>query len=266
MTIEAAVGDGPGGLFWGPPRYEPQSPWHPVTAVAVTVAACMAALFVGIVAIAAGVVASGGSFSDASMEAMFSLATPTGIAVAMSTQLASLALIWLAAGYKGMRREVFQFSGAAPGWKTVVLGGLVLIAATSALEYLMYLTTTFNISTDSAWLKAGLQSPYWWGTVVIAVMFAPLWEELTFRGFLLSALARTRLGFWGGGLISNTMWTGLHAGYTWQGMASVFLAGLVLTWLVQRTGTIWTSIGAHAIANAAALGFALYAATAGGGV
>ena len=66
---------------------------------------------------------------------------------------------------------------------------------------------------------------------LIAVVLAPLWEELTFRGFLLSALANTRIGFWGGAIVANILWTSLHATYSWAGVASVFLAGLILSWL-----------------------------------
>ena len=123
----------------------------------------------------------------------------------------------------------------------------------------MYVTTTFDIFADSKWLREGLQSPYWWGTMIIGVFFAPLWEELAFRGFLLSALAKTRLGYWGGGLISNALWTIIHWGYSWQGLASVFTAGLVLTWIMRRTGSIWAAIVAHAVANICALSIAYFA-------
>jgi membrane protease YdiL (CAAX protease family) len=50
-------------------------------------------------------------------------------------------------------------------------------------------------------------------------------------------------------------WTLLHWGYSWQGLTSVFLAGILMTWLVWRTGSIWVPIAAHAIVNLAALVF-----------
>ena len=104
MTIDAALDSH--GLFSGPPRYEARSPWAPIPAILVTVVACVTALVVGISAIIIGIALSGGAFtqSDAGVAAFFSLASPSGVATAMATQLASLTLIWLSAGYKGMRR------------------------------------------------------------------------------------------------------------------------------------------------------------------
>ena len=84
-------------------------------------------------------------------------------------------------------------------------------------------------------------------------MLAPLWEEFTFRGFLLSALARSPLGFWGGAVVSNGLWTTLHATYSWAGLVSVFLAGLILSWLVWRTGSIKPALVAHGLGNLVAL-------------
>ncbi len=258
MTAEMSAN--PSSLFAGPPRYVPESPWEPVPALLITIAACAIALVVGMLAIILAMAAfdTGVASSEAAMEAFFSLASPSGVAIAAGTQIASLTLIWLAAGRQRMRREVLQLTGAMPDISTIALGSLVLVAATSALEYAMYLTTTFDYLADTKWLREGLQSPYWWGTFIIGVVLAPLWEELTFRGFLLSALAKTKLGFWGGGLISNGLWTLLHWGYSWQGLVSVFAAGLILTWIMRRTGSIWAPIAVHAIANTCALAFAYY--------
>lgn len=257
--MTSAIAEPVGGLFEGPPRYVPQSPWSPIPAILVTLIACGASLVVGMLAIFVVMLARGPSASpsEADIMAMFSLSTMAGVVTAMTAQLTSLAIIWLSAGYKGMRREVMQFNGWPP-LSTVAAGAAILVAATSALELIMYLTTSFDVFADSRWLREGLSGPYMIATVVIAVVFAPLWEELTFRGFLLSALAQTRLGFWGAGLLSNTMWTALHWGYSWQGILSVFTAGLVLTWMVRRTGSIWPSVIVHAIANTCALAFVYF--------
>ena len=81
---------------------------------------------------------------------------------------------------------------------------------------------------------------------------APLSEELVYRGFLLSALARTRLGFWGAALIATALWTALHD-YSAVGFAGVFMIGLLLSWLLWRTGSLWVAILCHALHNSLAL-------------
>ena len=233
MTSSATLSTGRGQLFSGEAGYEPKSPWGPVWALVMTAVICGASLIAAIIAVVAAL-ASGFTQAELSDPAgpLFSLASPAGAAMAAGSQLASLAVLWLAAGRKGMRADVLQLSGTVPGWRTILAGVLVLLAATSAAEYLMHLLSNFDAFADTKWLRNGLNSPLWWATFLIAVVLAPLWEELTFRGFLLSALAKTRLGFWGGALVANTMWMLLHWGYSWQGLTSVFLAGLILTWLL----------------------------------
>jgi uncharacterized protein len=137
------------------------------------------------------------------------------------------------------------------------MGGLLVVAITALVELFLYMVLKYDYLADSKTIADGLKSPLWLGTVFMAVVLAPLWEELTFRGFLLSALAQTRLGFWPAALISNAIWTALHA-YSPAGIISVFTAGLVLSWLVWRSGSIRVPIIAHGFANLIAVGFAFY--------
>jgi len=78
---------------------------------------------------------------------------------------------------------------------------------------------------------------------------APVSEELLFRGFLLPALAQSRLGFWGGAILTDALWTGLHAAQGNLAMVSHFLTGLMLSFLLWRTGSIRTVIFGHALSN-----------------
>jgi membrane protease YdiL (CAAX protease family) len=213
-----------------------------------------AVLMLVILAAAAALSGPGGALAG-SGEAFFSLATPTGVATALLIQAGSLALVWLFAGWGGARQPVLRLGEErfAPG--LYVAGAALLIGLTGILELLLYTTFEIDIFADTAWLRDGLNSPLALGTALIAVVLAPLWEELTFRGFLLSALAQTPLGFWGGAVVANVLWTALHGMYSWAGLASVFTAGLILSWLVWRTGSIKPAIVAHAAGNLAALSF-----------
>ena len=70
-----------------------------------------------------------------------------------------------------------------------------------------------------------VRGPDWMLAAAVIGIGAPLSEELLFRGFLLSALAKSRLGFWGAALIATALWTSLHIGYTVVGILEVSIIG-----------------------------------------
>ena len=82
------------------------------------------------------------------------------------------------------------------------------------------------------------------------VIGAPVCEEILFRGFLLNRLAHTRLGFVGASILATLGWTVLHFGYSAIGLVEVFAAGLLFSWALWRTGSLWVPIVFHAIYNA----------------
>ena len=260
MTVVSARAAAPAQLFSGPPRYTPSSPWGPWGALGALLLVLLGQLIGGIAVVAIYVFKNGGSNFDtqAGFEAMMSMATPIGVATMIASQIGSIVAVWLLAGRQGRRADVLQMHTPAASLSTCIAGGLLSILATGIVEIILYQVVKDNVQADTKFIADGLNSPMWWGTILIAVVFAPLWEELTFRGFLLSSLAQTRLGFWGAALISNALWTALHAQYGWAGIGSVFTAGLVLSWLVWRTGSIRAPIIAHGIANTAAAAFAYF--------
>lgn len=78
---------------------------------------------------------------------------------------------------------------------------------------------------------------------------APLSEELLFRGLLLPALALTRLGFVGAAIAATALWTALHWGYSVTGLIEVAIFGLLLSWLLWRTGSLRVPLFCHALYN-----------------
>ena len=173
------------------------------------------------------------------------------------SQLLSLGVIWLAAGRGGLRRETLRLAGPKPAWTTAAMAGLLLVVLSGGVELILYRLLGFDLFTDTRWLMDGLKGPAGWGVAFIAVGLAPLWEELTFRGFLLSALAKSPLGYWPAALISTGLWTLLHWSYSYAGLTSVFVAGLVLSWMMRRLGSMRVVVVAHALANTVALAVAL---------
>ena len=53
----------------------------------------------------------------------------------------------------------------------------------------------------------------------------------------------------GAALITTSLWTALHAGYSLAGIVEVFLIGLFFSWLLWRTGSLRVAIFCHALYN-----------------
>lgn len=235
------------------PGYRPDTPWGPAAALMVTLIVSLSPILVGIAGVLIEREGLLGADDAALQSGPTSLASPVLIAQMILGQLLSLGLVWLAAGWKGARGRVLRLLPPQTDVLTAVGYAVVLIVLIGPIEILLYHLAGIGLFTDGRWLLDGLRSPNWWAVAIAAVVLAPLWEELTFRGFLLSALAKTRLGYWPAAVISSTLWTLLHYGYTWPGLVSVFLAGLGLSWIMKRTGAMSAVVIAHGVVNAFSL-------------
>ncbi len=80
---------------------------------------------------------------------------------------------------------------------------------------------------------------------VVAVMLAPVAEELVFRGVVFR-YARGRLPRWGALLLPAAVWASLH-GLT--AFAPLLLFGIVLELAYERTGNLAVPMAAHALFN-----------------
>jgi len=82
--------------------------------------------------------------------------------------------------------------------------------------------------------------------VLVAVVMAPLFEEVVFRGFLFRGLANSWGWVWGA-IASAAIFGGVHL------QLDIFLPlaalGFVLAWAYHRTGSLWASITMHALFN-----------------
>lgn len=86
--------------------------------------------------------------------------------------------------------------------------------------------------------------------VLVAVVLAPLFEEILFRGFLFRGLANSFGWVWGA-VISAAVFGAAHL------QLDVFLPlaalGFVLAWAYHHTGSLWTNITMHAVFNTVAV-------------
>ncbi len=98
--------------------------------------------------------------------------------------------------------------------------------------------------------RQGAHRPLLAAIVVSAVFVAPVFEELVFRGFLFGYLRR-RLPAVPAMVLSAVAFTMMHLPISvWP---PIFLLGLFLAWIYERTGSLVASIGVHFCHNAAVM-------------
>jgi len=99
-------------------------------------------------------------------------------------------------------------------------------------------------------------------TIVLVCVFAPIAEEVVFRGVLLPAL-QARWGVVAGVIGSAAVFAAMHVSL--YAFVPIGLFGLILAWLYVKTENLAVPILAHALFNSVGI-IALYALKAGGGL
>jgi uncharacterized protein len=88
--------------------------------------------------------------------------------------------------------------------------------------------------------------------VVLIAGLAPVAEELFFRGFIFAGL-RSRWALWPAALVSGLIFGLVHAPTGITTVVPLAALGVALSWLYDRTGSLWPCVMAHAINNGLAL-------------
>jgi membrane protease YdiL (CAAX protease family) len=183
-----------------------------------------------------------------------------------------LALVWFK--YRGSVRDLGLRPAPGGFGKSVLLGvalALLLLPVSDLLETLIRklvlepgklpyagLLQEVSKKADALSMLNELKS----NPAAIACMVAlvglvgPVAEEVFFRGFAYRVL-RERLGTTAGLLLSALLFALVHMNPV--GLVPIFVMGLVLAWLYQRTGSLAASIGLHCANNLLALFFYFFA-------
>jgi membrane protease YdiL (CAAX protease family) len=191
-----------------------------------------------------------GSQSAASLQRMLPFLL-TWMAISQAVMVGS---IWFLSGrFGGQPYRVLALNAPAGGRNAYIMSFLVLgsvLIAYNALGYVLFRQAMLD---DLKPFLGMLSGEWWWLTVLVIVIGAPVSEEIAFRGFLFPALAQSRLGIPGAAALSSLGWTFLHTGYSLAGLVEVFLVGVVLAWLTWRGNSLRVAIAAHATYNAVVL-------------
>jgi membrane protease YdiL (CAAX protease family) len=239
-------------LVSGPPAYRATSPWPPLLAVvagaAIVVAAAVAAnLTVEAIVLAVNRLGPSGASAMPRPPESNALALVIWL---FSLQATIIGLVLMLAGWFGGRRwAVLGLARPLPSVGTLGAAFALMLLVLLPYNALVLTLARETVEQDLKPFMSLLRSDVGWLFAMVIGIGAPLSEELLFRGFLLGALARTYLGFFGSTLVTTLAWTALHAGYSGVGLVEVFVAGLFFCWVLWRTGSLWPAIFCHTLYN-----------------
>jgi len=182
--------------------------------------------------------------SPAEIDAYHTLWLSTCLAMALWFALMSLWSDWLGAG---------PFAGrvnAEARWLIIgVLIGPVLLILPSIL--------VGSFMSEEGWqyrqeINEAVFAPQNWSLayIFIAVIMAPVVEEVTFRGIALGTLIARGLGPVAAVVLSSVAFAISHLQYSPAAMFVVFLSGVGFAVLRLLSGTVIVPIAAHSVANA----------------
>jgi membrane protease YdiL (CAAX protease family) len=251
-------------LLVGPPAYRARTGWPAGAAVSAAVMIVAAgAIGALLILVAAGVVL-GLLFPGADQAAnggvlALRIAQPGSISaeevrqtvlyLLLSQAILILGTVSASSMFRSVPAEVLALHAPAGGKRVYVEAFLGMIC-------ILGLFSTFAVHADPQGVTGDLkpfvgliQSDSWWITLLAVGLGAPLSEELLFRGFLFSGLAKSRVGVLGAGLLTTAAWTALHGSYSITGVIEVGLIGLYFSWVLWRTGSLRVTIVCHAVYN-----------------
>ena len=183
----------------------------------------------------------------------------TGIPLLVGMLLVQLALpltVWI---FVVLRRNV-RWSALGlwrrPAWKDAGWGVAVLILEIAAQVVYYAILERAGVDTEDLspppFVEAG--SEYLIGLAILAVVVAPVAEELFFRAFVFAGLAG-RWGPWWAAGVSSLLFMAAHVEPL--SFPPLFVLGLMLAWLYHRTRALWAPMLVHFLNNAIAVGVLL---------
>ena len=221
--------------------YDAASHWRPWPAVAAMVAIMAVSVLIAL----------GGAILLAALPVSAKTPQSARIMLAMlaAQMIIVLGALW-AAQAKGDRASVaLALKAPAGGFWTYAGAMVVVLAAVAAYTVFANVAFGHDPGQDLGDMIEIFRGPWWPLALVVIGAGAPLSEELMFRGFLQTVLAGSRLGYWGAALVTTTIWTALHAGYSLIGLGEVFMIGIIFALFLRRTGSLRVTLVCHAIYN-----------------
>ena len=180
-----------------------------------------------------------------------------GVVLLVATQVSMLLVAWLLVFRPGALAALPSLPGRDPGgalraglgWGLLAWLGATVVSAASAWALDLI---GVDVTTQAAEQAISLVDP--WVVLVAFVIMAPIAEEVFFRGVVFNAWLREggrRWAFIG----SSALFALIHLSLVL--LVPLFLLGLALAWVYQRTGNLLAPIAMHATVNGISVALAL---------
>ena len=220
--------------------YIARTPWGPVGGLI----AGFAITFIAFATIIAAVIIVGRLTGDDAR-------VPNWASMALLQAVMALGALWVAGWFGGIRADVLALGRPLPRIGALLPLLAVFLAFAIPYTVAVYWLRPDVLIADNQAFAIMMQLPEWPIYAVIIAIGAPVSEELLFRGFMLPALSKSRIGFAGAAVVTTVLWMALHYTYSIFGLIEIFVIGLILSWALWRTGSLWAPIALHAINNGA---------------
>ena len=177
--------------------------------------------------------------------------------ILISTQLALLLVSWLFVYRSRALAGLPSFPGrdaggalrAGIGW-----GLLAWIGSTAVIAGVVWLLERLGIPPEPQAAERAIALLDPWLVVVAVVILAPIAEEVFFRGVVFNAFLREG-GRWWAFIGSAALFSLIHLSLV--SLVPIFLLGLALAWVYDRTGSLLAPMAMHATVNGISVALAL---------
>jgi len=175
----------------------------------------------------------------------------------VATQIGLLLVSWFLVFRPGALAALPSLPGRDPGGAIragLGWGIVAWVGATAASAGVVWVLESLGIDAEPQAAERAIQILDPWLVILAVVILAPIAEEVFFRGVVFNAWLREggrRWAFIG----SSALFALIHASVV--ALLPIFLLGLALAWIYQRTGNLLAPIAMHAMVNGISVALAL---------
>ncbi|HSQ59572.1 MAG TPA: type II CAAX endopeptidase family protein [Acidobacteriota bacterium] len=133
-------------------------------------------------------------------------------------------------------------------WKSAGLG--IAVGSAPALV-VVGAGLAFGFATTDVVFEGGALQSGAIAAAALAMLLVSVWEEILWRGYALQQIAQGA-GKWIAALATSALWALAHLGNEGanvSGLLETGLSGVILAWIVMRTGSLWFAFGYHVAWN-----------------
>lgn len=227
-----------------------RGPWGPWATIGFGLLIAVAFMLVQLIVAFSYLVARFGRAPNADASTMAATVATDGLLLALATLATAvvctgLVVVFARARHAGSARQYLKLTPVSRGTLLRWLGAIILLAVAWDLMTSSLGRPVIPPFLRATYTTAGIPVLYW----IALVVAAPVFEELFFRGFLLTGLRHSRLGASGAVLLTAALWAILHLQYDHYQVAGIFLFGLMLGAARVRTASTLTPLLMHALLN-----------------